>query len=184
MYRPPYADSFHDTCFDSFHDTCIRTYEIYKCFILRDFNVNILSEKSKSNGFSKRVRHLGLKQSVTVPTRTEARYVDGTFNITSTLIDHIYCSTERNIASIHLPPLSLSNHFPVLLVRRCNASSRQIMKQTPYNIDHYPTSTKQIFETIHGLHGLPLKYFMIHLMHSNFGMRCFKISLKDMYHYA
>jgi hypothetical protein len=61
---------------------------------------------------------------VTVPTRTEARYVDGTFNITSTLIDHIYCSTERNIASIHVPPLSLSDHFPVLPVRRCNASSR------------------------------------------------------------
>ena len=94
--------------------------------ILVDFNIDLQSSKSKSTTFSKKVRHLGLKQLVTVPTRTEARYINGTFHITSTLIDHIYCSSERNVASIHIPPLSLSDHFPVFLVRRANAASRQM----------------------------------------------------------
>jgi hypothetical protein len=76
--------------------------------------------------FSKKVRHLGLKQLVTVPPRTEARYINGTFHITSTVIDHIYCSSERNVASIHISPLSLSDHFPVFLVRRANAASRHM----------------------------------------------------------
>jgi hypothetical protein len=49
-------------------------------YILGDFNIDLQSSKSKSTTFSKRVLFtlgLGLKQLVTVSTRTEARYVDG-----------------------------------------------------------------------------------------------------------
>jgi hypothetical protein len=88
--------------------------------------LTLIYNHQKSTTFSKKVRHLGLKQLVTVPIRTEARYINGTFHITSTLIDRIYCSSERNVASIRIPPLSLSDHFPVFLVRRANAASRQM----------------------------------------------------------
>ena len=124
VYRPPSADSVHDTCLLEIMNN--MTSEHKEQYILGDFNIDLQSSKSKSTTFSKKVRHLGLKQLVTVPTRTEARYINGTFHITSTLIDHIYCSSERNVASIHIPPLSLSDHFPVFLVRRANAASRQM----------------------------------------------------------
>jgi hypothetical protein len=64
-------------------------------YILGDFNIDLQSSKSKSTTFSKKSSSPWIEAViVTVPTRTEARYVDGTF-ITPTLIDHIYCSSER-----------------------------------------------------------------------------------------
>jgi endonuclease/exonuclease/phosphatase family metal-dependent hydrolase len=99
-------------------------------YILGDFNIDLQSSKSKSTTFSKRVRHLGLKQLVTVPTRTEARYLDWTFHITSTLIDQIYCSSESNVASIHIPPLSLSD--------------RSAINPASYNTDYYLTISSSL----------------------------------------
>ncbi|CAB4000255.1 Hypothetical predicted protein, partial [Paramuricea clavata] len=122
VYRPPSADSSHDYCLTEILERVAS--ENKECYFLGDFNMNVLCQKSKSSVFLKRIHQLGLKQLVTVPTRTEARYVNGSFSVTSTLIDHIYCSSERNVASIHVPPLSLSDHYPVFLVRRCNASMR------------------------------------------------------------
>ncbi|CAB4036199.1 RNA-directed DNA polymerase from transposon X-element, partial [Paramuricea clavata] len=122
VYRPPSADSSHDYCLTEIMERVAS--ENKECCVLGDFNMNVLCQKSKSSVFLKRIHQLRLKQLVTVPTRTEARYVNGSFSVTSTLIDHIYCSSERNVASIHVPPLSLSDYYPVFLVRRCNASMR------------------------------------------------------------
>ena len=38
----------------------------------------------------------------------------------STLIDYIYVLSKRNVTSVYVPTLSLSDHYPVLVVRRCN----------------------------------------------------------------
>jgi hypothetical protein len=72
VYRPPSADSVHDTCLLEIMNK--MTSEHKEQYILGDFNIDLQSSKSKSTTFSKKVRHLGLKQLVTVPTRTEARY--------------------------------------------------------------------------------------------------------------
>ena len=119
---------------------------------------------------------------MTVPTRTEARYINGTFHITSTLIDHIYCSSERNVASIHIPPLSLSDHFPVFLVRRANAASRQ-MGNKPSIIQYRSLSNLNEVNFRNDLRSAPwsLKHMMTLPMHSHSVIKSFKVSLIDMY---
>jgi hypothetical protein len=99
VYRPPPADSVHETCLLEIMDK--MTLEHKGQYILGDFNIDLQSSKSKSTTFSKIVLFtlgLGLKQLVTASTRTEARYVDG-FNITSTtpVLRRVHAKTKITI---------------------------------------------------------------------------------------
>ena len=118
VYRPPSADSACDSELGIIMEKI--TSENKECFVLGDFNINFLCLKSNSLSVIKSFQSLGLKQLVTEPTRTDTYYTYGSFSVTSTLIDHIYVLSKRNVASVYAPTLSMSDHYPVLVVRRCN----------------------------------------------------------------
>ena len=92
--------------------------------------MNVLCQKSKSSVFLKRIHRLGLKQLVTVPTRTEAGYVDGTFSVTSTLIDYIYCSSigspKRRVECTKCFQISIYIKLAPFLCHLSRAASTQL----------------------------------------------------------
>ena len=88
VYHPLSADSAYDSELGLIVEKI--TSENKECFVLGDFNINLLFRKSNSLSVIKPFRRLGLKQSLTEPTRTDAHYTNGSFSVTSMLIDHIY----------------------------------------------------------------------------------------------
>ena len=98
VYHPLSADSAYDSELGLIVEKI--TSENKECFVLGDFNINLLFRKSNSLSVIKPFRRLGLKQLVTEPTRTDAHYTNVSFSFASTLIDHIYVLSKRNVASV------------------------------------------------------------------------------------
>ena len=98
VYHPLSADSAYDSELGLIVEKI--TSENKECFVLGDFNINLLFRKSNSLSVIKPFRRLGLKQLVTEPTRTDAYYTDGSFSVTSMHLDRIYVLSKRNVASV------------------------------------------------------------------------------------
>ena len=80
-------------------------------YVLGDFNHDLLNTKIKKPWLDF-MEQLRLFQKVSQPTRET--------NNTKTLIDHIYCNTPSNIASISVLKIGISDHYPIFLNHKIN----------------------------------------------------------------
>ena len=71
------------------------------------------------------MEQFGLIQQVTVPNRQT--------EVSSTLIDHVYSNSPSNISSVTVPKVGLSDHYPIFLTRKINAS---LPKSSHYTIKY------------------------------------------------
>ena len=117
VYRPPSSSAETDTSLA----TCIENVlaQNKECFVLRDFNINTLYVRSRSNRLLKSIHSLGLSQMVDKPTRVDVNNSTKGPVMSTSLIDHIYLSHVHNI--VHVSDVTLSDHYPVFVMRRCNA---------------------------------------------------------------
>ena len=122
VYRPPSSNAETDTSLA----TCIENVAQNKeCFVLGDCNINTLYVTSPSNRLLKSIHSLGLSQMVDKPTIV---FVNNSTKgpVTNTsLIDLIYVSHVHNIVKAHVSNVTVSHHYPVFDIRRCNASLRK-----------------------------------------------------------
>ena len=108
VYRPPCGDvhEFNEYIYDTM---CAINNEKKDCFILGDFNINILNEKSSE--FINHVISCGFSPTITRPTRISKN--------SSTLIDNILTntllSTCYTLGSSGILPTDLSDHFPIFI---------------------------------------------------------------------
>ena len=70
--------------------------------ILGDFNINLFEARPS---WETTLSMLGLQQIITDPTRVTEN--------TSTLIDHIYTTSQTRVIATHVPQIGISDHYPV-----------------------------------------------------------------------
>ena len=124
VYRPPSSNAKIDTSLA----TCIENVvaQNKECFVLGDFNINTLYVRSRSNRLLKSIHSLGLSQMTDKPTRGDVNSsTKGPVNTSTSLIDQIYVSRLHNIVKVHVSDVTLSDHYPVFVIRRCNAGLRK-----------------------------------------------------------
>ena len=144
IYIPPSAN----TVYDATLKTCIEniSHENKEYYILGDFNIDLLNPKNRKNKLYKSLNALGLQQLVSSPTRVHSKQIDEDFTITRTLIDHIYVSHPNNIDRVQVPELTLSDHYPVFVVRRCNAALRKQRMKNEHSHHHIKYRTFKNFD--------------------------------------
>ena len=119
VYRPPSSNAETDTSLA----TCIENVvaQNKECFVLGDFNINTLRARSCSNRLLKSIHSLGLSQMVDKQTLVDVNNSTKGPVTNTSLIDHIYVSHVHNIVNVHVSNVTLSDHYPVFAIRRCNA---------------------------------------------------------------
>ena len=119
VYRPPSSNAETDTSLA----TCIENVvaQNKECFVLGDFNINTPYVRSRSNRLLKSIHSLGLSQMVDKPTRVGVNSPTKGSVTSTSLIDHIYVSHVHNIVKVHVSDVTLSDHYPVFVIRRCDA---------------------------------------------------------------
>ena len=112
IYRNPASQtSWYDSFTSMLDDVPLNLTNLY---LLGDFNVDLSKEKNVT--WDSIITLFGLNQMVKTPTRVTTS--------SSTLIDHIYTTTPDLVESVSVPPLSVSDHFPV-----CCQISTKVPKQ-------------------------------------------------------
>ena len=119
VYRPPSSNAETDPSLA----TCIENVvaQNKECFVLGDFNINTLYVTSPSNRLLKSIHSLGLSQMVDKPTIVDVNNSTKGPVTNTSLIDVIYVSHVHNIVKAHVSNVTLSHHYPVFVIRRCNA---------------------------------------------------------------
>ena len=117
VYRPPSSNAETDTSLA----TCIENViaQNKECFVLGDLNINTLYVRSRSNRLLKSIHSLGLSQMADKPTRGDVN--SSTKKTSTSVVDQIYVSHVHNIVKVHVSDVTLSDHYPVFVIRRCNA---------------------------------------------------------------
>ena len=82
--------------------------EGFEIILIGDFNINYLNCSNKK--WLHLVELFDLKQMITTPTRVTQN--------TSSIIDHLYCSSPDYISDCFVPKYSISDHFPICFTRR------------------------------------------------------------------
>ena len=118
VYRPPSSNAETDTSLA----TCIENVVARnkECYVLGDLNVNTLCVRSCSNRLLKSIHSLGLSQMVDKPTRVDVNSSTNEPVTATSLIDHIYVSHVHNIVKVHVSDVTLSDHYPIFVIRRCS----------------------------------------------------------------
>ena len=123
VYRPPSSNTETDTSLA----TCIENVvaQNKESFVLGDFNINTLYVTSPSNRLLKSILSLGLSQMADKPTRGDVNSSTKRPVTSTSIIDQIYVSHVHNIVKVHVSDVTLSDHYPVFVIRRCNAGLRK-----------------------------------------------------------
>ncbi|XP_062610974.1 uncharacterized protein LOC134272825, partial [Saccostrea cucullata] len=113
-YRPPSAPScwVEDLAREINRAPCCDDQEI---ILTGDFNVDLLKDPPQS--WTSALEEFGLTQLITIPTRIT--------NTSCTLIDHFYTTQPDNICEIQVPPIAISDHYPVCATRKSNSMQRK-----------------------------------------------------------
>ena len=119
VYRPPSSNAETDTSLAICIEKVVAQNK--ECFVLGDFNINTLYVTSPSNRLLKSIHSLGLSQMADKPTRGDVNSSTKGLVTSTSLIDQIYVSQGHNIVEVHLSDVTLSDHYPVFVIRRCNA---------------------------------------------------------------
>ena len=121
LYRPPNSELA--TFLSLFEDllTTVST-EGKEILINGDFNIDLLSNIGATKSLSDLASIFGLEQVIKHPTRTAAKYVNGHFSISSTLIDHFYVNEPYNVLTAKVVDWSISDHSPICVVRKLRGS--------------------------------------------------------------
>ena len=80
-----------------------------------DFNIDLM--KDPPQYWTSALEEFGLSQIITVPTRITST--------SSTLIDHFYTTKPDNICEICVPPIAISDHYPVCSTRKASYMQRK-----------------------------------------------------------
>ena len=104
-------------------------------YILGDFNRDLLNPQIKKS-WLEYMEQFGLFQLVKVPTRET--------EVSSTLIDHVYSNSPSNISSLIVPKVGISDHYPIFMTRKINAS---LPKSSHYTIKYrsYKNFNEEVF---------------------------------------
>ncbi|XP_061185217.1 uncharacterized protein LOC133193275 [Saccostrea echinata] len=112
-YRPPSAPSCwaEDLAREVNRASCCDDTEI---ILAGDFNIDLM--KDPPQYWTSALEEFGFSQIITVPTRITST--------SSTLIDHFYTTKPENICETSVPPIAISDHYPVCLTRKTNCIQR------------------------------------------------------------
>ena len=116
VYRPPNSKQEWIDLYEKQIDLADQTN--FHMFLLGDLNINYIptnySATNYSGTFNNKkweilVEKFGMSQMVNFPTRVT--------NSSSTIIDHIYCTSKSLIKDVLVPSCSASDHYPVSFLR-------------------------------------------------------------------
>ena len=122
LYRNPKESVQWNQLFEDMTEKVLK--EEKETYFLGDFNRDLLNSQIKKS-WLEYMEQFGLIQQVTVPTRQT--------EVSSTLIDHVYSNSPSNISSVTVPKVGLSDHYPIFLTRKINAS---LPKSSHYTIKY------------------------------------------------
>ena len=112
LYRNPKETTQWNEKFENLLENVLQ--EEKEMYILGDFNRDLLNINIKKPWLDY-IEQFGLFQKVTQAAReTES---------SKTLIDHIYCNTPGNLATVTVPKTGLSDHYPIFMTRKINSST-------------------------------------------------------------
>ena len=115
VYRPPSSNATWCEHFSKqIEKASTFTSEIY---ILGDKNVNIECGTILNTTWKHVVELHDLQQLVTTPTRITAH--------SSTIIDHLYASSQDKITETFVPNIAISDHFPICFTRFASKANYQ-----------------------------------------------------------
>jgi exonuclease III len=111
LYRNP-ASSF--AWYDEFNEMFDKVDAAKNSVIvLGDFNIDL---QKPHLAWESTMRIHGLKQLVQEPTRITPT--------TSTLLDHIYCNSSRNVVDVQTVQCGMSDHYPIMCTWLCKTHSK------------------------------------------------------------
>ena len=115
VYRPPSSNATWCEHFSKqIEKASIFTSEFY---ILGDININIEGGTILNTTWKHVVELNDLQQLVTTPTRITAH--------SSTIIDHLYVSSQDKITETFVPNIAISDHFPICFTRSASKANCQ-----------------------------------------------------------
>ena len=141
MYRNPKESVQWNQLFEDMAEKVLQ--EEKETYILGDFNRDLLNSQIKKS-WLEYMEQFGLFQQVTVPTRQT--------EVSSTLIDHIYSNSPSNISSVTVPKVGLSDHYPIFITRKVNAS---LPKSSHFTIKYRSFKNFNEEDFVHGFSSAP-----------------------------
>ena len=133
LYRNPKESVQWNQLFENIIEKVLQ--EEKETYILGDFNRDLLNPQIKKS-WLEYMEQFGLFQLVKVPTRQT--------EVSSTLIDHVYSNFPSNISSLTVPKVGISDHYPIFMTRKINAS---LPKSSHYTIKYrsYKNFDEEVF---------------------------------------
>ena len=135
VYRPPPSNAETDTSLA----TCIENViaQNKECFVLGDLNINTLYVRSRSNRLLKSIHSLGLSPTDSLKAFTPLVSVKWLIKQLEAMLTaqqkdllrlpHLSTKSTFPTSTIlfHVFDVTLSDHYPVFVIRRCNACLRK-----------------------------------------------------------
>ena len=116
-YRPPCSNQAWIDLYDSQVEYADQLN--IEFHLLGDYNIQFLldnpTRKYLNSKWGELVTKFGLNQLVEFPTRVSKQ--------SSTIIDHIYTNKIENVAETIVPPVSISDHYPICFTRSSGANN-------------------------------------------------------------
>ena len=91
-----------------------------------DFNIDIKAGKLSNTKWKHVIQTNDLHQLIDEPTRVTAH--------SETIIDHLYTTTPESVIDIHIPKVTVSDHYPIQFTR---LTSKSHIKRQQHTIIHY-----------------------------------------------
>lgn len=124
IYRPP--NSSLDEFSMSIEFICdILVHEKQPCYIMGDFNIDLLKDDSKTLDFINLLYSYHFFPTITKPTRVTST--------TASLIDHVWTNNLQNHKISGIYHISISDHFPIFSMFSVDINCRPSHSITTYN---------------------------------------------------
>ncbi|KAK3084222.1 hypothetical protein FSP39_010249 [Pinctada imbricata] len=121
VYRPPSANtSWVDLFATEIEKATCGNEEI---IISGDFNIDLLKDPPRY--WSQALEVFNLTQVISSPTRVNGN--------SSTLIDHFYTNMPNYVTEVHVPKISMSDHYPICITR----STKNLLKKKTHTTIEY-----------------------------------------------